>query len=558
MLHSEFLLNQRPGVDSARGAKEWLRGLPLTDARASHHALAALLTELGDAPLPALARLEIVETLRSHAAQIDADYASRYAAKALPLGLAERNAFVHAQSLWRAFARTYLECFEAGLAGEAPVAQHRALCLARAGEYLCAGLVGRLRAGQGEDPDLFDDLQRLTDLAQDHACLDTPVRDSLHALGATSVGAIYRRALLLRMAGALLATRDGPGIAALAAAWEDKIAITTFAAHERRPLAAADLPPGRDGTPRSLRVLRAGSRAHVLDVSRLARSIKRRLRKLRHGAPVGDLKLPAGFAVGQTGVVLERLLRLWCEDAEARAHTRRAGTGSTVPYQGARGLVLAYAGGDFHAMYALIGGMAFNTAGAEDPTSRRRFDELFVFQHASVARDEARLRDAARGFEDWQVMDESEGGFRIRREHGGARFHLGQIVAMRLRVAGDDGPAVLAEIRWLAEPERRAGGAETVAPGALEAGIELLAGKPHAVALKAAGLNSSAGAPVVPGFRLGSLHGAAAVSLLLPPGWFRAGRTVDMRDAGIDYRLRLDALVRRGVDFELVAASLAR
>lgn len=561
MLHSEFLLNQRPGVADARGAKAWLRDLPLTDSRAAHHAIGALINEFEQSPLTALARLEILETLRGPVAQIDADYAARYAAKALPLGLAERNAFVHAQALWRALARTYLDCFEAGLAGAPGVAQHRALCLARAGEYLCAGLVGRLRAGQEEDADLFDDLQRLTDLAADHGCLDSPVRDSLHAQGSTSVAAIYRRALLLRMAGALVCTREGSSVAALAAAWEGKVAVTTMNIGPGRCLLPAGM-PARDGEgARVLRVVRAGTRTHVLDLTRIARSLRRRLRKLRHGVSPADLRLPAGFAVSQTGHVLEQLLRLWCEEVDARGEARRAGL-TAASYEGARGLVLAHAGGDFGAMYALIGGEAFTANDAEDPTSRRRFDELFVFQHASLARNETRRREAARAFEDWHVVDESDGGFRIRRERAGARFHLGQVVAMRLRVAGDDGPAVLAEIRWLAEPDPGpAGGAgeprRRHEPGALIAGVELLPGKPHAVAFKAAGMHSHGGAPFVPGFRLGSLHGASSLSLLLPPGWFRAGRMVEMRDAGISYPVRLDSLVRRGVDFELVAASLS-
>ena len=45
MLHSQFLLNQRPGVASARDAKDWIRSLPLTDARAVHHALETLIAE---------------------------------------------------------------------------------------------------------------------------------------------------------------------------------------------------------------------------------------------------------------------------------------------------------------------------------------------------------------------------------------------------------------------------------------------------------------------------------------------------------------------------------
>jgi hypothetical protein len=42
----------------------------------------------------------------------------------------------------------------------------------------------------------------------------------------------------------------------------------------------------------------------------------------------------------------------------------------------------------------------------------------------------------------------------------------------------------------------------------------------------------------------------------LPAGWFRPGRIIDMRDAGSTYRLRLDALVMRGRDFEEMQAGI--
>ena len=50
MQHSEFLLSQKPGVTSARGAKQWLRDLPLSDARSAHHAAVAMLAEWEDSP----------------------------------------------------------------------------------------------------------------------------------------------------------------------------------------------------------------------------------------------------------------------------------------------------------------------------------------------------------------------------------------------------------------------------------------------------------------------------------------------------------------------------
>ena len=45
---------------------------------------------------------------------------------------------------------------------------------------------------------------------------------------------------------------------------------------------------------------------------------------------------------------------------------------------------------------------------------------------------------------------------------------------------------------------------------------------------------------------------------MTPPGWFKPGRLIEMKDAGTVCILRLDGLVRRGLDFELIDAVLAR
>ena len=77
---TEMMLAERPGVLSGRAAKLWLRSLPLSDARASHHAISALLAELDETQVPPRDRLEILETIRGHAALIEASEAGDVAA----------------------------------------------------------------------------------------------------------------------------------------------------------------------------------------------------------------------------------------------------------------------------------------------------------------------------------------------------------------------------------------------------------------------------------------------------------------------------------------------
>jgi hypothetical protein len=547
MQHSEFLLNQRHGVVSARGAKRWLRDLPLSDARSAHHTVSAMLGELADSPMSAFARLEILETVRSTIAEIDQQYAARYADKPLPLGLPERNAFTHAQVMWRRLAAMYLQCFEASLAGEPALARHRALCLARAGGYFCDALAGRFRGGQADDPDLIGDLQQLVDLAAENSVLDVPVRDSLHPRGGTSVAQVYRRALLIALAGNCLQARERQAMFDLARLWEGKTAYTALAAGVQRELRQDDLPPAAPGGRQSLRAVRLGRWLHLVDVTALSLSLRRRIRKLDAGAAVEDARLPASFQGIAARDVLGRLHAAWCEGGDLRGQVRAAAL-----VRRSQAVALGFAGNDFEAMFCLVDGRPFILNDSGDPSDRRRYDELFVFQHAPSARSEMRARESARQFEDWEVIDESTAGFRLHRARAGARFRVGQVVALRLRLAGDDGPVVLAQVRWLTEPDP----ALQSHAGALEAGVELLKGKPHGVGIRQVGGHLPRHNPFVAAFRLGSLHGEDSVSLVVPGGWFKPERSFEMRDAGLAYRLRMVRVASRGHDFELVEAIL--
>ena len=560
MLHSEFLLNQRSGIASARGAKEWLKELPLTDARAAQHSVAALIAELDDADMGARDRLEIMETMRGHIAEIGARYAVRYAAKPLPLGLAERTAFLHACALWRSQAALYMRCALAAIGDECELAPHRALCLSRAAGFHCDVLIGRARAGQADDPAIFDELRRIAEIAAEQQVLDAPVRDSLHPRGVTSVAATYRRALLIWLGADLGVGREREAMFDLARAWEHKTTLswppidgagTPGGAGAAVP--SPGVPAGTEGPRVRMRAISIGCRTHLLDLTALARSLHRRLRKLAAGEPAESLRLPPSLQHAGAAGVLRRLAGVWCGDTSVPVDARRAPTPAGVAAGGRCPVALCGAGDDFAAMYCMVEGKAFALDQVADITSRSRFDELFVFQHAGRARFEARTHAAARGFEEWHITGEVAGGFRLARARAGARFKSGQLVAMRMRNSGNDGPVVLAEIRRLAEPDHSPHGAQ---PGALDAEVGLLAGKPHGVAVRDAGAGRAAGGAHTAAFRLGSPQGAAAVSLVTPSGWFRPGREVVMRDGEVVRRLRIERLAQRGLDFDLIEAAM--
>ena len=550
MMNSELLLAARPGVASGRMAKQWLKQLPLSDAGSAHHAATAMIAELVDADVAPGVRLEVLETVRASIAEIGAQFARGYADKPLPLGPVERNAFERAQSLRRTLAMVYLGCFESSLDVAPELATHRALCLARAAACYCDALKGRMRSGQGGIGEEIGKLQTLVDMAVEHEVFETRVRDSLVACGATSVSLTYNRALLLALAGSAAAGREREAMFDLAQCWEGKIECTVEQRRASRDAGVATRPASaiNERVPR-LRTIPFGRWLHTVDIAPLSRSIGRRLRRLDRGEALAGLGLPATFRAVEARNVLARALKVWCDRADMRAVQRVSVAAAGAKAQ-ARSLALAYAGADFEAMYLMIAGEAFSL-NQEDATSRRRFDELFVFQQASGAREEARAREAARLFEDWEICDESAVGLGLRRLRAGARFRVDQLVAMRLWKPGDHGPVALARLRWLSEPDV---GADGGAPGALEAGVELFEGKPHAVGIRVAGVHG--GAPYCASFRLGPLHARASVRLLVPCGRFGVGRQIEIHDAGSVYRLRVAVCMSRGCDFEQIEAQM--
>jgi len=550
MLHTEFLLSQRHGVANARSAKEWIKDLPLTDARAAHHAVSGLLAELDDAPIATLDRLEILETLRVQIAEIDRLYAGRYVAKPLPLGPAERNAFDHARTLWQRQEEAYWHCAQAALNGDPTMQPHLALCLTRAAQAACAAQAGHVRAGQAAPSTAFDGLQQYFETAQAKQVQATAVSDSLHPKRSTNVAAVYRRALLIKQgAGSASASgRERDALIDLAEAWEGKTAMSWVPIASERLLSRADLPPAVDGVKQCVKVIHAGRWMHMLDVTLVSRSLRRRLHKLALGAKPDELRLPESFGHGGAEDLLKRLYSAWCEDANGRVHTRLSAKGGAVA--GNR-LALAYVGNDFGTLYYMAGGEPFPANDEDNPImSRRHAEELFMFQHAARVKVDARGEEAARQFEDWEMLDESASGFRLRRARAGVRLRRGQLTAMRLPAQNGPGAVVLAEIRWLAEP---ASGEDS--PGAVEAGLQILHGKVQCVGFRATGINAQGGRAFTPGFLLKAAHaGESGFRVVAPSGWFKARRVVEVRDGKNNYRLLFDKLIHRGADFEIIEA----
>lgn len=146
-------------------------------------------------------------------------------------------------------------------------------------------------------------------------------------------------------------------------------------------------------------------------------------------------------------------------------------------------------------------------------------------------------------FDTWEVLDQCANGFRLLRSVVGKKIAPGQL----LSICPHDGNShLLAQVAWLMQEEG----------GNLVAGIAALPGKPQAVAARPQALEPGHQVPYQRAFLLPAVPAIGAEqTLILPPGWFRAERRLEVY-AENPMQVRLQRLLAEGADFERVTFSV--
>jgi len=122
----------------------------------------------------------------------------------------------------------------------------------------------------------------------------------------------------------------------------------------------------------------------------------------------------------------------------------------------------------------------------------------------------------------------------------GRRSSQGQLMAVR---PADAKSFMLGQVRWLMQAEG----------GDLHAGLKLLAGLPAGSAARPTGLNvqQEKYAPIL---ALGAVQALnSPPTLVLPVGWYKPGRIIELHNGEAAQKVKLTELVERGSDFERVA-----
>jgi cyclic-di-GMP-binding protein len=194
-----------------------------------------------------------------------------------------------------------------------------------------------------------------------------------------------------------------------------------------------------------------------------------------------------------------------------------------------------------------VGGEAFQQPTPKQPTelTQKQREEIATFGRVSTREQED--YSGAHGFllEDWQVLDENAQGLRVLRAAGsaGGRYAHGQLVAVRPKGAKH---FMLAQVRWLMGGEN----------GDLHAGLRVLPGLPTAVAVRGTGLNTERDEYVQAVFLSAVQALSAPPTLVLPSGWFKPKRVIEVTGER-SAKVQLNEAIERGTDFERVAYETA-
>jgi hypothetical protein len=527
--------NGAPFAD-AKGCKEWLASLPLTNIPQTQHVILEALRAGNRVDAGTLERLKCLELMRDKVAFLQGEQRARYFGKTLPLSANDHAAWSTGRALLEEMETGYRQCLTAAELERGEIARHSALMMQRIARYIGTQMLFHAMVYRRFDPALWLRLHGLLAEAERLGLLDERVKDSLESEdGVSSVHEAYVHVVLTQAA--YLSEMTAPQmdlLAALLRLWPRKVRIFVDPPHSGETSAAYPLAVDL-AKPIGARPLHADARNtthRVLDVEALSKSIRRRLRGLQAGEEPGSLGLPAEASAIDAVAQLGRLHRLWCEGAPPRPPAK-------VPEE--KSATLAFGLPEIH--FFVSGGVVFEQPGKERELTRQEKDDLATFGRITERTQQMRVSEHNFSLEHWGVVDEMMGAWRLQRPPTASKgVAIGRVLAMRL---GDAAPFFLGMIQALVQ--------ET--DGRIVITVGLFPGRPEAIAVRAADSRNRAQAQWWQGFRLPALERLGVPeSLVVPSGLASRGRGIEVlsKEAKEGRESTVYEVLERGSDFDRV------
>jgi cyclic-di-GMP-binding protein len=534
---SEFELPQisadaHPEFADSASCVAWLAELPLVNVAPSQIRLLGQLQELNRFDLPAAERLKVLETLREPAYFLQAEQIKKLTSKPLPLTPAERGIFGQVVKLWQEMLIGYRRCLADAAADKGE--NQAALICQRGLDCLASNMFDHCRVYHAFPDAYWLALHQLYRSAETSRVSATQVPDPVRKMSACCAE-VYVRALLFMLADPNeQLQKQLVQVQRWLERWAQSVPVRKAPPEDR------SLPPllldfsAASGAYRDADA-RGRNASAWLDISELAHVLKKRVVLLRKGEPPASLGLGDDCAMPGVEQSLVRLFRLWCEGKDARAQARRS---VSAKAKACSTLVSMH----FH----ISGNKIFRQPGHATQLTRRERDEIATFGHTSTRLEDAFVEAGGYATEDWLLQEESLSGLRMVRPiaSSGGRYIHAQLIAVR---PADAKNFLMGVVRWIKTDEN----------DDLHVGIRIIPGIARAVAVRPTGLNAQA-ERFVPALYCPALAALSAPpSLILPLGWYRPKRILEVYSDSSELLL-LTGVIERGSDFERVAIEPAR
>lgn len=518
MAHISLLPVSRPRLRDLKSCENWLEQVTLADSRHASSAYLALLDELEDAPPRHSVHLQILERLRLPILLAQEEHAKCFAGKPLPLGHAEKAAFIQGCDLLLALQHAYRRLWRAALKGESPELEPSIALLCHRVLACSAELIGtHFLARREVESDLWQWLHEAYAAAEVHGMTATPVADGRSESSCT---AAYVTPLLVHLANPCgMPARELAWTRRWARHWAHKVRLDrdgpdqgSYAVNLGSDLGATWTGPGANSD--SLR---------FLDLTAVLRSVNERLRRLEKGVEPAELGLGRECTQPAAGELLQALARAWFAAPVTRQLLHRAGAPQT-------GLVNGLV-----AIHHAIEGKAVARGTSQWDYSHRDAEQLHIFQRAL---DVAAKQRHEPELENWETLGESATELCLRRKEPGARVALRQLVAVRPYGGQQFVPC---EVRWLVESANHV----------LTIGAQELPGLARACAVRLVSSDPMRTESFSPALMLSVAPGRPP-SLVLPSGWYQRARMIEIKLEEEVRRIKLFGLLSRGLDFDFV------
>jgi hypothetical protein len=515
----------------ARSCREWLNALPLTNIPQAQTMVLDALRALGPAQADALERLKCLELIRDKIAFLQGEQRARYFGKSLPLSANDTDAWRTGRALLAEMEAGYRIALAGAAAGSGEIKGHSALIAQRVMRYLGAQMLAHAVVYRRFEPELWTRLHQDYAAAERAGYAEERVKDSLESDdGSSSVAEAYVQVVIMQAA--YLSEMTAPQMdfaSKLLRMWARKVVVRPKpidGAPETLPL-TVDIDKPIGARPLAASQLRDNHR--VLDVEQLSRSMRRRIHGLTQEEDPATLGLPPDTLPADMLFQLKRLHKLWCEGAPPRPPAK-------VPAEKTAGLVFGLA--EIH--FYVTAGKAFEQPDKKRELTRQEKQDIEVFGRVSERTQSMMVADYSTATENWGVVDEMLGAWRLQRPPTSSRgVAIGRLVAMR---PGDTGPYFLGRVSALAQ--------ET--DGRLVATVTLFPGKPSPVPVRAADARNRASAQWGIGFRLPAMERIkVASSMVVPSGVASRGRGLELwEDAPKE--CTVEDILDHGTDFDRI------